>query len=390
MRPAGRLFHVGKDTPRGLRWSGTMTTMLARPSLAAALVLLATACAPGGDTTAEPAEEAGHVLEHQASTGTRSRVEGNQATGSATRELDAEAVRQGVERLRAMRGTRVLLVAQGDRVLVAERFRGGSIDSPHDVKSASKSILSALVGIAHAEGSISDLDHTVAALLPGRLPPAAAEVTVRHLLTMTPGLASTSGEHYGAWVSTRDWTSAALRRPRIAPPGETFVYSTGSSHVLSAILTETTGMATREYAAQRLLGPLGITVSSWDRSPEGYDFGGNNVVMTPREMLAFGRLYAAQGRHDGRQLVPRDWVAESTQRHAEGWPDRYGAYGYLWWLPPAGELHAFTAVGYGGQFIWVAPELEVVIVLTASHEGKGAAWDRRVLSTFAAMTAGVS
>lgn len=281
-----------------------------------------------------------------------------------------------------MDGTRSLLVARGDE-LVAERYFDGD-DGPVNIKSASKSLISALVGIAIADGQITSVDQPISELLPetfADLEETTQGITVHHLLSMTTGLDSTSREHYGAWVAQRSWVRAALERPVVAAPGEQFIYSTGNTHLLSAILTEVTGQSTHAYAREVLLEPLGIDVTSWPESPRGIDFGGNNVAMTPRDMLTFGQLYLQEGHWDGRQLVPADWVERSRRRHAEGWPDRYGAYGYLWWLPPGRPADAFMAVGFGGQLIIVAPETETVVVVTSTIASKGAEWDRQLLDT---------
>jgi CubicO group peptidase (beta-lactamase class C family) len=291
-------------------------------------------------------------------------------------------VEAGIEKVRAMDGTRALLVARGGE-LIAERYFDGD-DGPVNIKSASKTLISALVGIAIAEGHITSVDQPISELVPATFQDfeeTTQQITVHHLLSMTTGLGSTSREHYGAWVAHRNWVRAALERPVVAAPGERFIYSTGNTHLLSAILTEVTGQSTHAYARQVLLDPLGIEVTSWPESPRGIDFGGNNVAMTPRDMLTFGQLYLQDGRWNERQLVPADWVERSSRHHAEGWPDRYGAYGYLWWLPPGRPASAFMAVGFGGQFIIVAPETETVVVVTSTLSRKGAAWDRQLLDT---------
>jgi CubicO group peptidase (beta-lactamase class C family) len=273
---------------------------------------------------------------------------------------------------------------QGDRVVADESFAGSNLnDRPFDVKSASKSVLSALVGIAIERGRIDGLDATVGELLPAYargLDDARRAITLGDLLAMESGLASTSGEHYGAWVTTDDWTAAALARPFKSEPGSEFTYSTGNSHLVSAILTEATGKSTFELARESLFGPLGIEVAGWERSPEGYYFGGNSLRITPRDLARFGRLYLAKGRWEGRRLVPAEWVEVSTRRHSEGWPERYGAYGYSWWLPPDDPWDSFAAIGYGGQFLYVVPELDMLAVVTSTLEGKGEEWDREAFS----------
>ena len=300
--------------------------------------------------------------------------------------LDPERLARGVERVRGLSGSRSLLVVRNARIVAEASFAGGDLNRrPHDVKSASKSLLSALVGIALEEGWIDGLDAPLAGLLPRYaegLAPEKGRVTLAHVLSMSPGLASTSGEHYGAWVSTGDWTRAALARPMTADPGEEFTYSTGSSHLVSAILTEASGKSTLELAREHLLGPVGIEVHSWQRAPEGYYLGGNSVRMTPRDLARLGQLYLQEGRWNGRQVVPAAWVRESTRRHAEGWPWRYGAYGYLWWLPPDDPWDSYAAVGYGGQFLYVVPELRMLLVMTSTIAGKGEEWDRRAFAIF--------
>lgn len=281
-----------------------------------------------------------------------------------------------------MAGVRTVHVWRGEERLAARAFRGAGF-GPHDIKSLSKSVLSALVGIALERGHLAGLDAPIAELLPEESSGLEEErrrgITLRHLLTMTSGIGSTSGEHYGRWVASRDWVRAALGRPLEAPPGERFVYSTGSSHLLAAALTRAAGEDLLAWGRRVLFDPLGLEVAGWDRDPQGIRFGGNSFRTTPEALGRFGRLYAQAGRHRGAQLVPARWIEESTRAHAAGWPERYGAYGYFWWVPPFQAERAFLAAGYGGQFLLVVPERSLVAVVTSTHVGKGAAWDRELL-----------
>ncbi len=288
------------------------------------------------------------------------------------------ALESALDELWAQPGLRgVLMVHRGE--VVAERFRGGlDADEPVNVKSASKSLLSALVGIAIERGELDGVDQTLGELLPGRVSGEKAGITLEDLLTMSSGLESVSGENYGAWVSSRNWVDAALAKPLVETPGSTFTYSTGDSHLVSAVLTEATGMSTLAYARKHLLEPVGISVSWWERDPQGVYLGGNQVSMSPRDLARLGELYLRNGKWDGKQIVPASWVETSTRLHAEGWPDRYGNYGYFWWVRP--EQQAYMAVGYGGQFLYVAPQDDLVVVLISTIESKGAQWDRRVIS----------
>jgi CubicO group peptidase (beta-lactamase class C family) len=294
-------------------------------------------------------------------------------------------VAAGVREIAAQPGVETLLVVAGGELVVEEAWRGASTRRASNLKSASKSLLSALVGVAIEDGTLPGLDAPLAELLPGALPEGAEEkgaITLRHLLTQSTGLESTSGAGYGAWVSTPDWTRAALARPLLSPPGETFRYSTGNTHLVAAVLARATGEDLAAYARRTLLDRLGIGDIEWETSPEGVRLGGNQLSMTPRDAARFGLLYLQGGRWGGRQVVPVAWVEASTRRQVETtpeWADRYGDYGYLWWVP-RGHDGAYVAVGYGGQFVYVAPRAGVVVVLTATEEGKGAEWDRRTLA----------
>ncbi len=277
-------------------------------------------------------------------------------------------------------GVRVVRVERADGTAFERAAQGIDPSRPHDVKSASKSVLGALVGIALDRGLLAGLDEPLAGLLPGTVPEGPKrEITVRHLLTMTSGLESTSGPAYGAWVSSRDWVRAALERPLLDPPGTRFEYSTGCTHLLAAALERAVGGDLPRWADEQLFTPAGFEVADWQRDPQGRPFGGNGFVMRAADLAAFGRLLLDRGRAGGRQVVPGAWIGASWQPRAEGWPDRYGAYGYLWWLPPGPDA-AVLAAGYGGQFLLLLPGERALGVLLSSHTAKGADWDAKVLA----------
>lgn len=269
------------------------------------------------------------------------------------------------------------------RSLTAEAsLRGDGCRNPHNIQSASKSILSLLIGIAIDRGDLPGIEQSLEQLLPEATSGLSADkgrITLEHLLTMQSGLASTSGPAYGAWVSTDDWTRAALARPLEQAPGGSFTYSTGNSHLLAAILRQAVGEDLLTWGNRVLFDPLGISVDGWDRSPEGVRFGGNNFAVSAVELLTVGQLVLDEGRLQDRQLVAKQWLRRSFEVHSAGWPDRYGAYGYLWWLRPDAAPPAVLAVGYGGQFLYLVPSLELAVVVTSNHRGKGASWDRRIL-----------
>jgi CubicO group peptidase (beta-lactamase class C family) len=143
-------------------------------------------------------------------------------------------------------------------------------------------------------------------------------------------------------------------------------YSTGTSHLLSAILTKASGKTTHQFAAEVLARPLGITLARWPRDPQGIYFGGNEMLLTPRQMIAVGQLWLNRGRANGAQVVPAAWVETSCQpRTRSRWdPDR--EYGYGWWSQTFDGHRACFAWGFGGQYILVFPDLDLVVAVTSA------------------------
>ena len=261
-----------------------------------------------------------------------------------------------------------LLVSKNGRLLRESYFHGLRAGQSVNVKSVSKSILSAVIGIAIAEGKLRESDR-ISELLPQQFAairdPARRALTVRQFITMTTGLESTSFDKYGAWVNSRDWVNYVLQQPFVCSPGECMTYSTGNSHILSVALTRRAGMSTRAYAQQKLFRPLGIQLAGWARDPQGFDFGGNEMRFTPRDMLKFGELYRTRGRYNGRQIVPEPWIRASWGEYATS-PWNGHRYGYMWWSREFRGIKVHFAWGYGGQFIFVVPEKQLVVVATSS------------------------
>lgn len=296
-------------------------------------------------------------------------------------EITRETLLQSADSLSRL--SSLMLYQSGE--MLAEQYDGRmSRNQFINIKSASKSVLSALTGIALEQGYINSLDDAVADYLPqyfeGLSDPQKQDITIRHLLTMSSGLESTSFRNYGRWVASLDWTAAALNGELQNPPGTRMRYSTGDTHILSAVLTEASGMSTRALAERYLFRPLEVSVGGWDRAPEGYFFGGNNMALTPQGLLRFGQLYLNAGRYDGRQILPENWVHASlnpTHRDISFNP-RGHDYGFLWWSNVFGEHKAYFAWGYGGQYVFVMPELDAVAVFTANPDARRRGFNDKV------------
>jgi CubicO group peptidase (beta-lactamase class C family) len=176
-----------------------------------------------------------------------------------------------------------LLVSRGGETLFEYYRRGHGPTRLANVKSASKSVIATLVGIAIHRGLVPGLDEPIVRWFPElreHEDPRKRGITVEDLLTMRSGLASTSGGNYGAWVNSRNWLAYALNRPMVSDPGTSMEYSTGTSHILSAVLTRATGQSTRQFANEVLGRPLGFTFANWLRDPQGIYFGGNESSST--------------------------------------------------------------------------------------------------------------
>ncbi|MHA3964463.1 MAG: serine hydrolase domain-containing protein [Candidatus Thorarchaeota archaeon SMTZ1-45] len=232
------------------------------------------------------------------------------------------------------------------------------------VWSVTKSFTSALVGMALGAGDLTSLDELVVDFFPDKtianLDEDKQSITVEHLLTMTAGFEWSSATDPSDMMDSPDWIQYVLDKPMADVPGETFNYNSGASHLLSAIVNRTTGIPTQSYADTYLFQPLGISDYEWIIDPQGVASGHAGLNITPRDMAKFGFLYLNNGTWDGEQIVPSTWVSASTQVQA---PDE--DYGFQWWIDP--ERDAYYAFGRDGQYIWVQPKNDLIVVFTASE-----------------------
>jgi CubicO group peptidase (beta-lactamase class C family) len=264
---------------------------------------------------------------------------------------------------------RTMIVSVRGATALEYYAKGAAATRATNVKSVSKSVISTLVGIAIDRGLIKSVNEPIVRYFPqlARDPdPRKARITIEDLLTMRSGLVSTSFDNYGSWVGSRNWIDYVLSRPLEADPGTGMEYSTGNSHLLSAILTKATGQSTWAFGQEAFARPLGFTLSRWPRDPQGVFFGGNEMLMTPGQLLALGELYLNRGRRGDRQLLPASWVdASCTGRGRSRFnPDQ--TYGYGWWLRDFAGRQGCFAWGYGGQYVMVFRDLGLIVVTTSS------------------------
>jgi CubicO group peptidase (beta-lactamase class C family) len=248
------------------------------------------------------------------------------------------------------------VVLLGGRV-VYSFHRDGNPGRLHATQSVAKTAVSVLIGTAIAQKHIASVDQPVIELMPdwhaANSDPRAARVTLRHLLTMTSGFAIHDPTGTAPPLSPRD----AWARPLAHEPGQAFAYDNSVVPMLMAILQKTTGQPVADYARQHLVEPLAMENPSYERG----------LAMRTADMAKLGQLYLDHGAWGGRQIVPADYVAASTQAQNAGGRPAGLSYGYLWWVVPGQAVRpTFMANGWGGQFIWVHPPLNLVVAATST------------------------
>jgi CubicO group peptidase (beta-lactamase class C family) len=254
-----------------------------------------------------------------------------------------------------------------DGRLVFERYYGGAgANQVFDVYSITKSVTSGLVGITLADGKLESVDQRLVDFFPGYASGADARlrrVTLADLLTMRAGFVEEPIASSGNWIRT------LMTRPLEHEPGTVFSYDSGSSHLLSAVLTKVTGEQAATLARERIFRPLGITGGwRWPDDGQGVSIGGDGLAMRARDLAKLGQLYLQEGRWNGTQVVPAAWVRRSTRPRANVGAGQ--GYGYQWWVQEGPRGRAYAALGFGGQAIVVLPALDLVVVLTTVPRGE--------------------
>jgi len=246
-------------------------------------------------------------------------------------------------------------------------------DTKHILHSCTKSITSALVGIALDKGHIKDVSQPILEFFPDKtianLDDHKRAITLENLLTMASGLQCRDSYLY-TWKGmsemrkSGDWAQYVLDLPMAEGPGQRFEYCNGVSYLLSVIVQKTTNMKTLDFARKYLFGPLGITDVKWPTSPQGINIGWGEMWLKPHDMAKFGWLYLNKGKWEDKQIVPEAWVEASTKGHISS--TLFPSYGYQWWVDASGYP---LALGYRGQYIYVVGEKNIVVIFTGALLG---------------------
>jgi CubicO group peptidase (beta-lactamase class C family) len=346
------------------------------------IALIASACstdsAPGpkavrsADERCRSVEAADHFYAENAAFEDRRTVD--IPKGKPRDGLDAQMLERASTELARTDGAMSFLVIQ-DGALVWERyFNGSKATHANNIHSASKAILQLVLGRAIEEGKLA-LDDDIREHLPAELvPDDAPTLTVEHLATMSGALAWQENVSEERMDQDASYVRQILELEQTGPPGKAFGYNTGLTQLLSAVITEATGVSLCEYAHREVLAQIGVTVDHWHTDPDGYSAGGHSVFLTPRELARIGQLVLdeSDNRVDGGP--PGSWVKRSL---APTWdigcrgPSESVAYGHLWWRLNINDMKVWKAEGFGGQSMFIVPATRTVVVLTtdthASH-----------------------
>ena len=281
--------------------------------------------------------------------------------------LLSEALDAAIRDVPARRHIQSFVVAHRGELQLERYFRDRRPTDLSNLHSVTKSVVATLAGFAIGNGSLTlgtRLDELFdEPLLRGD--EQKREISIEQLLTQTAGLdAGTPNDIDEIADRGESWIAGPLAAPLVAEPGTTFSYNNGATHVLGAAIARATETPLARFAEEQLFEPLGIRDYRWPTDPDGNPLGYGHLELRPRDLLRLGLLYLDGGRRHGRQLVPESFVVAATTPHTAGGPPEGTSYGYLWWISADGGYASFFAGGYGGQYLTVIPELELVVVST--------------------------
>lgn len=288
------------------------------------------------------------------------------------------------------RSINAFLIVKSSYLVFERYYRGFGQDDTHLVASVTKSFISALIGLAIKQGFIEGVHQSVLSFFPEFTPSThdhlKRQMTIKHLLTMTTGFQWRTGARANEVLVDRmrrskDWVAFILNLPVRERSFGMFQYNSGASHLLSAIITRSTGQCAQAFAAEYLFDPIGIdqptthmphtysqadvfsNTKQWPKDPQGNSIGGWGLVLKPRDMARFGYLYLNGGQWAGEQIIPQQWVEDSVSPHTPG-------YGYQWWLRDLNGVFIFSADGRGGQHIFCLPQKDLVVVIASQPDGR--------------------
>ncbi len=294
----------------------------------------------------------------------------------AEESLNNTLLEEGFDQAELLGYVNSIVVVLNGKIAAERYFNGGNIESYQTIRSVSKSFLSAFIGIAVEKG-ILRLDQKIVDFFPEyrvyindyRF----ENITIDHLLKMRSGIQGDE-DFYFTFTNSSNWVREILSSWLSFDPGTRMQYITAGTHLLAVILARACGKTALEFANENFFWDCNFEVRDWMQDPQGNYFGGNNIHLTTRDMAVLGLIYLNNGRLNGRQIVPEDWVEKSVVTYSGNSSTSWGqmskvGYGYLWWLGEVNGYRIFTAIGHGGQFVFCIPSLNMIIATQSYPNG---------------------
>jgi CubicO group peptidase (beta-lactamase class C family) len=314
---------------------------------------------------------------------TPEKLKDNLPIGSLSKTgLDAAAIKEMVEKIadETYKNIHSVLIVKDGKLVVEEYFYEYDRNKLHQLRSTTKSVISALVGIAVEKGFIKSVNETVLSFFPEydvkNLSEDKKKITIENLLTNQSGLAcddedKNSPGNEMKMGNSSDWVKFTLDLPMIDRPGNGGRYCSGGVIVLGKIVEKTTRKPLKDFAAEHLFTPLGVSDFKWNFKPDSSSAETFcQIYLTPRAMAKFGLLYLNGGKLGGKQIISDKWVKDSLAKHSVV---NETDYGYLWWRPwfnvNGKRVDGIAAKGYGGQRIYLRQDLNMIAVITGGNYG---------------------
>ena len=260
-----------------------------------------------------------------------------------------------------------LLVIKNNRLIAERYYNGKNANSLLHLRSITKNFTATMAGKAIEDGHLNDLSDPLADYLPTLATGQKADIQVRHLLNMTAGLQwDENAEVYDLVQNNIDNPVAALlNRDLVSTPGETFNYNSVLSHITATIIEQESQQPLENYTNTTLLQPLGISDYAWERESAGSVWGGFGLQLTARDLAKFGQLYLNGGTWQGTRLIPETWVQASQERQTD--ISETTGYSLHWWVSDQGTRLLYYGLGYGGQYLLLIPEQNMIILAMQEH-----------------------
>jgi len=264
-----------------------------------------------------------------------------------------------------------ILISKNSEIKYEEYFNGGQKDEMVNVQSITKSVISLLIGIAINEGKIKDENISIGEFFP-KIEDKKKKVTIKHLLNHTSGIEWRGYLEHEEFLNSENPIDYVLTKNLIKEPGTNYNYNSGGTHLLSAILTKVSGTTTLQYAKEKIFSPLGITKIKWGKLNDGFfDGAGFSLELLPRDLIKFGGIFLKEHQSLNGALVSKEWIekmSNNSLKKQTNWGLKNSKHGYGWYSSIVDNQQILYSMGYGGQFILIIPENELIIIATHNHD----------------------